>query len=71
LIIVHEKIPSSYLLVEIEMRYDVYSYLVKCIRSKFVHLKDKLKPCSLSHEPLSYYNLEMDNVFVEELIAAP
>jgi hypothetical protein len=41
-IIVHEKNPSSSLLIEIKLRYDVYDFLVKYVRREFVHLKDKL-----------------------------
>jgi hypothetical protein len=69
LMIVHEKNPSSFFLVEIKMRHDVYTYMVKYIRRKFAHLKDKLQPCPPSHEPLSYYILEMGDEFVEEHIA--
>jgi hypothetical protein len=50
------------------MSYDVYTYLVKYIRRKCVHLKDKLQPCPLSHEPLSYYISEIGDVFVDEHI---
>jgi hypothetical protein len=71
LVIFHENNPSSYLLVEIKMRYDTYVYLVKYNRRKSSHLKDKLKPCSPSHEPLSYYIAKMGDAFVEEHIAAP
>ena len=71
LMIVYKNNPSSPLPVEIKMIYNAYAYLVKYIRKIYAHFKDKLQPCSPSHESLSYYISKKSDKFVEETIIAP
>ena len=67
----HKNNPSISLSVEINMIYNAYAYLVKYIKKIYAHFKDKLQPCSPSHEPLSYYISKMSDNFVEATITAP
>ena len=43
---------------------------MKYIRKIYAHFKDKLQPCSPSHEPLSYYISKTSDNFVEATITA-
>jgi hypothetical protein len=70
LMIVHEKNPSSSLLVEIKMKYDVYAYLVKYIsRSKIsFHTSSSclVEDILLLEQPTSSLLEGVDDIFIAD-----